>query len=752
MKLNRLASCFAALGLSAPLALSSAAAGEDPPTVLEYQGRLTDTGGVAVNQSNLQVRIRLYDLPTGGIQLWEELLQGAEAPDVVDGLVHFRIGETAPLQAFYFEDYQDLWLGITFGDDEEAVPRMKLASVPWAVRSRTACNADDVADKDITPNTVTVNGQLVIDSTGAWVGQGGLAGPAGPTGPTGPIGPVGPIGPAGPIGPVGAQGPEGPVGQTGAQGPQGPTGQTGAQGPAGTAGPVGPVGPIGPDGAQGPAGPMGAEGPVGPAGPTGPAGPIGPVGAEGAAGVQGPVGPVGPQGPAGPQGPIGASPFLLNGLDAYYTQGDVGIGTSAPVSKLQVAGAADAGLSNDGLVLIGSKSGRNFVFDGEEFMTRDDGSPATMSINFEGGDVTVVGSGASGNLGVGTTSPAARLHVANGTDASLSSGGYLLVGDSSGLNLLLDDNELMARDDGGTGTLFLNADGGDVVISSFGSGRLGVGTSTPSATLHVAGSGRVEGTLTATGNGVIEQRAAVGETIFGNVRQYVHGNGDDSYVILGDSDDVTGLGTGVWGETSFSDDSSAFGAGVWGEAKSSEYDAVYANGDLSTSGFKLFVQPHPTDPSREVRFASLEGNESGTYFRGKTTLTGGVARIDVPEDFRLVTEEGSLTVQLTARGPAQVWFEHYDLNEVRIAGTADVEVHYVVNGIRRGFAEFETIRTNDHFRPRWSGEPYGNQFPDALRAILVQNGILNPDFTPNESTAAQNGWELIDRRSEPGVR
>ena len=270
--------------------------------------------------------------------------------------------------------------------------------------------------------------------------------------------------------------------------------------------------------------------------------------------------------------------------------------------------------------------------------------------------------------------------------------------------------------------------------------------------LHVAGSGRVEGTLTATGNGVIEQRAAVGETIFGNVRQYVHGNGDDSYVILGDSDDVTGLGTGVWGETSFSDDSSAFGAGVWGEAKSSEYDAVYANGDLSTSGFKLFVQPHPTDPSREVRFASLEGNESGTYFRGKTTLTGGVARIDVPEDFRLVTEEGSLTVQLTARGPAQVWFEHYDLNEVRIAGTADVEVHYVVNGIRRGFAEFETIRTNDHFRPRWSGEPYGNQFPDALRAILVQNGILNPDFTPNESTAAQNGWELIDRRSEPGVR
>jgi hypothetical protein len=79
--------------------------------------------------------------------------------------------------------------------------------------------------------------------------------------------------------------------------------------------PTGLVGPPGPAGAVGPTGPAGAVGPTGPAGavgPTGPAGPMGPAGADGAAGPTGPMGPagtdgaVGPVGPAGPAGPAGA--------------------------------------------------------------------------------------------------------------------------------------------------------------------------------------------------------------------------------------------------------------------------------------------------------------------------------------------------------------------------------------------------------------------------------------------------------------
>ena len=85
----------------------------------------------------------------------------------------------------------------------------------------------------------------------------------------------------------------------------------------------------------GPTGPTGATGATGAQGPQGQQGLTGPTGATGATGAQGPQGNTGPQ---GPQGPTGASPFGLNGNDAYYTQGNVGIGTASPDWTLTVAG------------------------------------------------------------------------------------------------------------------------------------------------------------------------------------------------------------------------------------------------------------------------------------------------------------------------------------------------------------------------------------------------------------------------------
>ena len=41
-----------------------------------------------------------------------------------------------------------------------------------------------------------------------------------------------------------------------------------------------------------------------------------------------------------------------------------------------------------------------------------------------------------------------------------------------------------------------------------------------------------------------------------------------------------------------------------------------------------------------------------------------------------------------------------------------------------------------------------------VRDLLVENGILNADFTPNATTAARMGWELRDPETqlapEPG--
>ncbi|HEX9147917.1 MAG TPA: hypothetical protein VF958_02025, partial [Thermoanaerobaculia bacterium] len=59
------------------------------------------------------------------------------------------------------------------------------------------------------------------------------------------------------------------------------------------------------------------------------------------------------------------------------------------------------------------------------------------------------------------------------------------------------------------------------------------------------------------------------------------------------------------------------------------------DGNLTVAGTKSFIEPHPTDASKAIKYVSLEGPESGTYFRGRARFQNGMARIAVPEDFRL---------------------------------------------------------------------------------------------------------------------
>ncbi len=198
-----------------------------------------------------------------------------------------------------------------------------------------------------------------------------------------------------------------------------------------------------------------------------------------------------------------------------------------------------------------------------------------------------------------------------------------------------------------------------------------------------------------------------------------------------------GSGYGVYGTTS------GAGYGVIGSAAAGGF-GVFSSGDMGTTGAKAFVQPHPSDASKEIRFVCLEGNESGTYFRGSARLEGGLAVIDVPEDFRLVSEPSSITVQVTKRGRGDVWVESADLERVVVRGDADLDLDYFVNGVRRGYAGFETIRDNRNFVPRVQGEPFGAELAAEVRALLIANGTLRADFTPNEATADRLGWTLID--------
>ncbi len=203
---------------------------------------------------------------------------------------------------------------------------------------------------------------------------------------------------------------------------------------------------------------------------------------------------------------------------------------------------------------------------------------------------------------------------------------------------------------------------------------------------------------------------------------------------------------GVWGEAVTA---SGVNVGVGGYTASANGYGMYSHGKFGATGTKSFIQPHPTDPSKEIRFVCLEGNESGTYFRGSAELLGGLAVIEVPEEFRLASEPTSITVQLTARGPgADLFVESESLDQIVVRGRGDVRFDYLVNGVRRGYADFEPIAENHGYVPRERGVPFGTQYPPTIRQLLIDNDTLNPDLTPNEATAARLGWQLLEPARE----
>lgn len=74
-----------------------------------------------------------------------------------------------------------------------------------------------------------------------------------------------------------------------------------------------------------------------------------------------------------------------------------------------------------------------------------------------------------GEVGIGTITPLAKLHIPTGQDADLSSttNGYIMLGAGNTTSLLLDNNEIMVRNTNSTpGTLAIQNDGGEVTVGA----------------------------------------------------------------------------------------------------------------------------------------------------------------------------------------------------------------------------------------------------------------------------------------------
>ncbi len=188
--------------------------------------------------------------------------------------------------------------------------------------------------------------------------------------------------------------------------------------------------------------------------------------------------------------------------------------------------------------------------------------------------------------------------------------------------------------------------------------------------------------------------------------------------------------------------------GELGSHRESTDFAIYSfgnvkfNGTMTATGTKSFAEPHPTDPTKEIRYVCLEGPESGTYFRGHGRIVGGFAKIDVPESFRDVSDENGLTVVATAvGGPGSIWVMKKALDQILLQANSDVEFDYVVNGVRKAYKDFAAIRANESFVPDGPDDRRFALYAPEIQKRLVATGIYNADGTVNRETAKRLGWD-----------
>jgi len=97
------------------------------PHLINYQGRLTDTGGVPLNGS-YNLTFRIYDAETAGNLLWEETQTGIV---INKGIFAVLLGSVANLNLAFDKPY---FLEIKVGN-EVMSPRQRMASGAYALRA-----------------------------------------------------------------------------------------------------------------------------------------------------------------------------------------------------------------------------------------------------------------------------------------------------------------------------------------------------------------------------------------------------------------------------------------------------------------------------------------------------------------------------------------------------------------------------------------------------------------------------------------
>ena len=134
----------------------SASAFAAVPHLINYQGKLTDTGGVPL-EGSYGLTFRIYDAETGGNLLWEETQNGVV---VQKGVFSVLLGSVTNLGLSFDKAY---FLEIKVGS-EVMSPRQRITSAGYAIRAESLDGPGKVGTKAVDETNIG-NGKSLVYKT-----------------------------------------------------------------------------------------------------------------------------------------------------------------------------------------------------------------------------------------------------------------------------------------------------------------------------------------------------------------------------------------------------------------------------------------------------------------------------------------------------------------------------------------------------------------------------------------------------------
>jgi len=119
------------------------------PRTMSYQGLLTKTSGVPVDDGNYRLTFRLYNDEISGAVLWSETHVSVPVTKGIFNVILGSVGSSLTLP--FNEQY---WLGIQVEAGNELTPRLKLTSAPYSLNARTVAD-NSISTSKLTDNAVT---------------------------------------------------------------------------------------------------------------------------------------------------------------------------------------------------------------------------------------------------------------------------------------------------------------------------------------------------------------------------------------------------------------------------------------------------------------------------------------------------------------------------------------------------------------------------------------------------------------------